>query len=97
MHSPAAKPIVGDDEPAAVDAVLALRPRQGPQVAAFEEEFSDLRGGCTLRSRQLRDVRAASGSDRTGDRCWRRGHRAQFHVRRDGELRESCRCHACVR
>ena len=38
---PAAKPIVGDDERAAVDAVLASGGlAQGPQVAAFEEEFS---------------------------------------------------------
>lgn len=38
---PAAKPIIGDDERAAVDAVLASGGlAQGPQVAAFEEEFS---------------------------------------------------------
>lgn len=37
---PAAKPIIGDDERAAVDAVLASgMVVQGPQVAAFEEEF----------------------------------------------------------
>ncbi|HRV69114.1 MAG TPA: DegT/DnrJ/EryC1/StrS family aminotransferase [Marmoricola sp.] len=38
---PAAKPIVGDDERAAVDAVLASGMlAQGPEVAAFEQEFS---------------------------------------------------------
>src|SRR5699024_2044648 len=38
---PAAKPIVGDEERAAVDAVLASGMiAQGPQVAAFEEEFA---------------------------------------------------------
>lgn len=38
---PAAKPIVGDDERAAVDAVLASGMlAQGPEVAAFEREFS---------------------------------------------------------
>lgn len=38
---PAAKPIIGDEERAAVDAVLASgMVVQGPQVAAFEEEFS---------------------------------------------------------
>lgn len=38
---PAAKPIIGDDERRAVDAVLASGMiAQGPQVAAFEEEFS---------------------------------------------------------
>ncbi|WP_103063843.1 DegT/DnrJ/EryC1/StrS family aminotransferase [Actinomyces qiguomingii] len=39
---PAAKPIIGDDERAAVDAVIASgMVVQGPQVAAFEEEFSE--------------------------------------------------------
>src|SRR5699024_9590545 len=38
---PAAKPIVGEEERAAVDAVLASGMiAQGPQVAAFEEEFA---------------------------------------------------------
>lgn len=43
---PAAKPIVGDAERQAVDAVLASGGlAQGPQVAAFEQEFSDVAGG----------------------------------------------------
>jgi dTDP-4-amino-4,6-dideoxygalactose transaminase len=43
---PAAKPIVGDDERAAVDAVLASGGlAQGPQVAAFEAEFSQIVNG----------------------------------------------------
>ena len=38
---PAAKPLVGKEEQRAVDAVLASgMMAQGPQVAAFEEEFS---------------------------------------------------------
>src|SRR5690606_30819651 len=38
---PAAKPIIGEEERAAVDAVLRSgMVAQGPQVAAFEEEFS---------------------------------------------------------
>jgi perosamine synthetase len=38
---PAAKPLIGDDERAAVDAVLRSGGlAQGPQVAAFEQEFS---------------------------------------------------------
>ncbi|MGQ4509583.1 DegT/DnrJ/EryC1/StrS family aminotransferase [Dermabacteraceae bacterium P13088] len=44
---PAAKPIIGDEERAAVDRVLLSgMVAQGPEVAAFEEEFSrELAGG----------------------------------------------------
>jgi perosamine synthetase len=43
---PAAKPIIGDDERAAVERVLKSGMlAQGPEVAAFEEEFSKLVGG----------------------------------------------------
>lgn len=43
---PAAKPIIGDDERAAVDRVLSSGMlAQGPEVAAFEEEFSKHVGG----------------------------------------------------
>jgi perosamine synthetase len=43
---PAAKPLVGDEERAAVDRVLASGMiAQGPEVAAFEDEFSKLVGG----------------------------------------------------
>jgi perosamine synthetase len=43
---PAAKPIIGDDERAAVDAVLQSGMiAQGPQVAAFEQEFAALVDG----------------------------------------------------
>lgn len=39
---PAAKPIIGDDERAAVDRVLRSgMVAQGPEVAAFEQEFAD--------------------------------------------------------
>lgn len=43
---PAAKPIIGDDERAAVDRVLASgQVAQGPEVAAFEAEFAELVSG----------------------------------------------------
>lgn len=43
---PAAKPIVGDDEREAVDRVLRSGMlAQGPEVAAFEQEFAVLAGG----------------------------------------------------
>lgn len=43
---PAAKPIIGDDERKAVDEVLASGGlAQGPQVAAFEAEFSEVVDG----------------------------------------------------
>jgi len=43
---PAAKPLIGDDERAAVDRVLASGLiAQGPEVAAFEDEFRDLVAG----------------------------------------------------
>ena len=43
---PAAQPIIGDDERAAVDAVLKSGMiAQGPQVAAFEQEFAELVDG----------------------------------------------------
>jgi perosamine synthetase len=43
---PAARPLIGDDERAAVDAVLQSGMiAQGPQVAAFEEEFSEVVAG----------------------------------------------------
>ncbi len=43
---PAAQPIIGDDERAAVDAVLSSGMiAQGPQVAAFEQEFAAVVAG----------------------------------------------------
>lgn len=43
---PAARPLIGDEERAAVDAVLASGGlAQGPQVAAFEDEFSGVVDG----------------------------------------------------
>ncbi len=45
---PAAKPLIGDEERAAVDRVLASgQVAQGPEVAAFEQEFAALVDGRT--------------------------------------------------
>lgn len=45
-HVPAARPLIGDEERAAVDRVLRSGVvAQGPEVAAFEEEFGALVGG----------------------------------------------------
>ena len=46
MKIPAAKPLIGDEERAAVDRVLRSGMlAQGPEVAAFESEFSQHVGG----------------------------------------------------
>ncbi|HUX65587.1 MAG TPA: DegT/DnrJ/EryC1/StrS family aminotransferase, partial [archaeon] len=43
---PAAKPLIGAEERAAVDRVLQSgMMAQGPEVAAFEDEFSAIVGG----------------------------------------------------
>ena len=42
MMIPAARPIIGDDERAAVDRVMRSgMVAQGPEVAAFEHEFAE--------------------------------------------------------
>ena len=43
---PAARPLIGDEERAAVDRVMRSGMlAQGPEVAAFEAEFGELVGG----------------------------------------------------
>ena len=64
---PAAKPIIGDDERAAVDAVLATGMlAQGQQVAEFEKEFSEV-----LRSTAARPWRSTPARPASTSGSWR--------------------------
>ena len=78
---PVAKPLIGEEERAAVDAVLRSGGiAQGPEVAAFESEFSS----AMVEGRELRYVESAPRSVGRGHRRRRRGHRPVVHVRRHG-------------
>ena len=81
---PPAKPLIGDEERAAVDRVLRSGMlAQGPEVKAFEEEFSSaLRSRPGLRRRQLRHLGLHLGLLSAGRQGRRRGHRAVLHLRR---------------
>ena len=83
---PIARPLIGDEERAAVDRVL----RSGMVVAG--PGGRRVRGGVlrarrrpALRRRQLRHVGAAPGPAGARRRPGRRGHRAVVLVRRDGQ------------
>ena len=68
---PAASPIVGPEERAAVDAVMASGGlAQGPQVAAFEREFSAIVGELRVRGGELRHFRPAPGPACPGRGSW---------------------------
>ena len=95
---PAAKPLIGDEERAAVDAVLASGGlAQGPEVAAFEQEFAERRRRPRVRRRQLRHLRPAHGPARAGHRRRRRGDRPVVHLRRDRQRGGARRRHAGLR
>ena len=80
---PATGLLLGEEERAAVDRVLASGMlAQGPEVAAFEAEFAEHVGGRPVRRGQLRHQRAAARAARAGHRPRRRGHRAVVHLRR---------------
>ena len=85
---PPAKPIIGDEEWAAVDRVLRSGMlAQGPEVAAFEQEFAAHFGARpALRRGQLRHLRPAPGAARRRHRPGRRGDRPVVHLRRDRQL-----------
>ena len=97
--SPRRKPIIGDEERAAVDRVLRSGMlAQGPEVAAFEEEFAEHFGRRPrLRRRQLRHLGSAPRPAGRGRRPRRRGHRAVVHLRRDRQLGRAHRRHPGLR
>ena len=85
---PPAKPIIGDDERAAVDRVMRSGMiAQGPEVAAFEQEFADhLVGGRTCVAVNSGTAGPAPRPARRGRRPRRRGDRPVLHVRGDRQL-----------
>ena len=85
---PPARPVIGDAEiDAAVRVLRSGRVVQGPEVAAFEQEFSALVDGRALRRRQLGHLGAAAGPAGAGHRPGRRGHRPVVLVRGDAPTR----------
>ena len=87
---PAARPVIGEAEiEAAVRVLRSGMVVQGPEVAAFEEEFSRAGRRAALRRRQLRHLRAAADPAGPGHRPGRRGHRAVVLVRRHAPTRSA--------
>ena len=85
---PPAKPLIGDEERAAVDRVLRSGMiAQGPEVAAFEEEFAEHFGlgrACVAVNSGTSGLHL--GLLARGHRPRRRGHRPVVHLRRDRQL-----------
>ena len=95
---PAAQPLIGDEERAAVDRVLRSGMiAGGPEVAAFEQEFGAQLVGQELRRRQLRHRRLASRPARRRRWAGRRGDPPVVHVRGDSQLGRAHRRHPGVR
>ena len=89
---PIAKPLIGDEERAAVDRVLRSGGMaQGPEVEAFEKEFSSLVDGrhCVAVNSGTSALHLALVAH--GDRSGRRGDRAVVLVRGDRQRRLPCR------
>ena len=96
---PAAKPIIGDDERAAVDRVLRSGMiAQGPEVATFEQEFgAHLAGGRTCVAVNSGTAGQHLGLLAAGVGPGRRGHRPVVHLRRHRELGGAHRSDAGLR
>ena len=96
---PPAKPLIGDEERAAVDRVMRSGMlAQGPEVAAFEQRVRRaLRARPRLRGGQLGHLGPAPGPALGGRQARRRGHRPVVHLRRDRELGGTDRRHAGLR
>ena len=95
---PSARPVIGEGEiEAAVRVLRSGMVVQGPEVAAFEQEFADARRRPALRRRQLRHLGAAADPDGAGLRPGRRGHRAVVLVRRHRQRRPAGRRRAGLR
>ena len=96
---PPAKPLIGDEERAAVDRVLRSGMlAQGPEVKAFEEEFSEHFG----LGRACVAVNSGTSGQHlgllsSGVKAGRRGHRPVVHLRGHRELRRAHRRHAGLR
>jgi hypothetical protein len=87
---PPAKPIVGDDEIAAVSRVIRSGMlAQGPEVKAFEEEFAAHISGWGARCVAVNSGTCRAAFGVAGQRRWRAGDEVivpVVHLRRDSQL-----------
>ena len=96
---PAAKPLIGDEERAAVDGVLRSgHARPGPRGRRVRAGVRRRAGRRPhLRRGELGHLGPAPGPARRRRRAGRRGHRPVVHLRRDRELGRAHRGHAGLR
>ena len=96
---PPARPLIGEEERQAVDRVLQSGMlAQGPEVAAFEQEFAEhfeLGRACVAVNSGTSGLHLGLLAAGIGAR--RRGHRSLLHLRRDCQLRGVDRRHSRLR